>query len=293
VTTRIAINGFGRIGRAVLRSAIEREAELDIVAVNDVTDVDALAHLLRLDTVYGRFAHPVRTLDGAIGVAGRRIKVRADHDSGALPPWGELGVDVVIEATGRFRTRADAARHIEAGARKVILSAPAKGPEPADANLVLGVNFDEIYDPGRHHIVSNVSCTTNCLAPVAKVLQDSVGIRHGLMTTIHAYTADQRLLDAPHKDLRRARAAAVNLVPTSTGAAKALGLVMPELDGRLNGYAVRAPIPTGSIVDLTVEVERATTTAEINAAFAERATSDTLAGILAYSEEPLVSSDIV
>jgi glyceraldehyde 3-phosphate dehydrogenase len=293
MTTRIAINGFGRIGRAVLRSAIERDAELDIVAVNDITDSDALAHLLRLDSVYGRFAHPVGTLDGAIEVAGRRIKVLTDHGSGALPPWGELGVDVVIEATGRFRTRADAARHIEAGARKVILSAPAKGPEPADANLVLGVNFEEVYDPELHHIVSNVSCTTNCLAPVAKVLHESVGIRHGLMTTIHAYTADQRLLDAPHKDLRRARGAAVNLIPTSTGAAHALGLVIPELDGRLNGFAVRAPIPTGSIVDLTVEVERATTTAEINAAFAARATSGALAGILAYSDEPLVSADIV
>jgi glyceraldehyde 3-phosphate dehydrogenase len=293
MTTRIAINGFGRIGRAVLRSAIERDADLDVVAVTDVTDTDAIAQLLRLDSVYGRFAHPVRTLDGAIDVAGRRIKVLTDDGSDTLPPWGELGVDVVIEATGRFRTRADAARHIEAGARKVILSAPAKGPEPADANLVLGVNVDAVYDPERHHIVSNVSCTTNCLAPVAKVLHESVGIRHGLMTTIHAYTADQRLLDAPHKDLRRARAAAINLIPTSTGAAHALGLVIPELDGRLNGFAVRAPIPTGSIVDLTVEVERATTTAEINAAFAEQATRGTLAGILAYSEEPLVSADIV
>jgi glyceraldehyde 3-phosphate dehydrogenase len=293
MTTRIAINGFGRIGRAVLRSAIEREVELEVIAVNDVTDVDTLAHLLSLDSVYGRFAYPVAALDGAIEVAGRRIKIFTDDGSGALPPWGELGADVVIEATGRFRTRADAARHLEAGARKVILSAPAKGPEPADANLVLGVNFDEVYDPELHDIVSNVSCTTNCLAPVAKVLHESVGIRHGLMTTIHAYTADQRLLDAPHKDLRRARAAAINLIPTSTGAANALGLIIPELDGRLNGFAVRAPIPTGSIVDLTVEVERATTTAEINAAFAERATIGTLAGILAYSEEPLVSADIV
>jgi glyceraldehyde 3-phosphate dehydrogenase len=290
--TRVAINGFGRIGRAVLRSAIERDADLDIVAVNDVADADTLAHLLTLDSVYGRFGHPVRALDGALEVRGRRIQVLTGRDPRELP-WEELGADVVIEATGRFRTRADAARHLEAGARKVILSAPAKGPEPVDANLVVGVNFDEVYDPERHHIVSNASCTTNCLAPVAKVLHESVGVRHGLMTAIHAYTADQRLLDAPHKDLRRARAAAINLVPTSTGAANALGLVIPELDGRLNGFAIRVPIPTGSIVDLTVEVERATTALEINAAFAERAASGSLVGVLAYSEEPLVSADIV
>ena len=290
--TRVAINGLGRIGRAVLRSAIERESELDFVAVNDVADADTLAHLLTLDSVYGRFPHRVRVEKEAILVAGRRIAVLAERDPRALP-WGELGADVVIEATGRFRTRADAALHIEAGARKVILSAPAKGREPVDANLMLGVNFDEVYDPAHHHIVSNASCTTNCLAAVAKVLHDTVGIRHGLMTTIHAYTADQRLLDAPHKDLRRARAAGVNLIPTSTGAATALGLVIPELDGRLNGYAVRVPIPTGSLVDLTVEAERDTTIAEINAAFAERAAGGPLAGILAYSEEPIVSTDIV
>jgi glyceraldehyde 3-phosphate dehydrogenase len=293
MSTRVAINGFGRIGRAVLRAAIERNAELEVVAVNDVADADTLAHLLTLDSVYGRFAHPVRTENGALVVGDRRIEVLAERDPGALVPWDALGADVVIEATGRFRTRADAARHIAGGARKAILSAPAKGPEPADATLVLGVNFDEVYDPARHHIVSNASCTTNCLAPVAKVLHETVGIRHGLMTTIHAYTADQRLLDAPHKDLRRARAAATNLIPTSTGAAKALGLVIPELDGRLNGFAVRVPIPTGSRVDLTVEVERATTVAEINAAFAERAAGGALAGILAYSEEPIVSADIV
>ncbi len=293
MSTRVAINGFGRIGRAVLRSAIERNAELDIIAVNDVADADTLAHLLTLDSVYGRFAHRVRTDNGALVVAGRRIDVLAQPDPGALLPWHALGADVVIEATGRFRTRADAARHIEAGARKVILSAPAKGSEPVDANLVLGVNVDEIYNPERHHIVSNASCTTNCLAPVAKVLHEAVGIRHGLMTTIHAYTADQRLLDAPHTDLRRARAAAVNLIPTSTGAATALGLVIPELEGRLNGYAVRVPIPTGSLVDLTVEVERPTTVAEINAAFAKRAQGGALAGILNYSEEPIVSADIV
>jgi glyceraldehyde 3-phosphate dehydrogenase len=292
MSTRVAINGFGRIGRAVLRSAIEREAELDFVAVNDVADADALVHLLRLDSVYGRFAHPVRAENGALVVAGRRTEVLAESDPRALLPWDELGAEVVIEATGRFRTRADAALHIEAGARKVILSAPAKGPDPVDANVVLGVNFDAVYDPERHHIVSNASCTTNCLAVVANVLHETVGIRHGLMTTIHAYTADQRLLDAPHNDLRRARAAGVSLIPTSTGAAAAIGLVIPELEGRLNGYAVRVPIPTGSLVDLTVEVER-TTVAEINAAFAEHAARGALAGILTYSEEPIVSADIV
>jgi len=291
MSTRVAINGFGRIGRAFLRSAIERNADLEVVAVHDVAGAEVLAHLLERDSVYGRFAHPVEVEHGGLVVAGRRIHVVEEEDRG--PSWGDLGADVVIEASGRFRTRAAAARHIEAGARKVIVSAPIKGPEPADADLVLGVNFDAVYDPERHHVVSNVSCTTNCLAPVAKVLHETVGIRHGLMTTIHAYTADQQLLDAPHKDLRRARAAAINLVPTSTGAAKALGLVIPELEGRLNGFAVRVPVPTGSLVDLTVEAEQATTAAEVNAAFAERATSGALAGILAYSEEPIVSSDIV
>ena len=290
--TRVAINGFGRIGRAVLRIAHEREADIEIVAVNDITDVATLAHLLARDSVYGRFPAPVTARDGALDVAGREI-VALTGQAPADLPWADLGVDVVIEATGRFRTRADAQRHLDAGARKVILSAPAKGAEPADANVVLGVNFHEAYDPARHHIITNASCTTNCLAPVAKVLHETVGIRHGLMTTIHAYTADQRLLDAPHKDLRRARAAGVNLVPTSTGAAKALGLVIPELAGRLNGFAVRVPIPTGSLVDLTIEAERATSVEEINAAFAAGAAGGPLAGVLAYSEEPLVSSDIV
>jgi glyceraldehyde 3-phosphate dehydrogenase len=290
--TRVAINGFGRIGRAVMRSAIERGADVEIVAVNDVADAATLASLLKRDSVYGRFGHPVAARDGRLLVGDRRIRVLAERDPGALP-WAQLGADVVIEATGRFRTRAHAIGHLEAGARKVILSAPAKGPEPADADLVLGVNFEEVYDPARHHIVTNASCTTNCLAPVAKVLHETVGIRHGLMTTIHAYTADQSLLDAPHKDLRRARAAAVNLVPTSTGAAKALGLVIPELDGRLNGFAVRVPVPTGSLVDLTIEAERPTTAAEINAAFADRAARAPLAGIIDYSDEPIVSADIV
>jgi glyceraldehyde 3-phosphate dehydrogenase len=276
----------------VLRSAFEREADIQIVAVNDVTDAATLAQLLARDSVYGRFPAAVRADNGVIAVDDREVLALAERDPSSLP-WRELDVDVVIEATGRFRTRADAQRHIDAGAAKVILSAPAKGSEPVDANLVLGVNFDEVYDPERHHIVTNASCTTNCLAPVAKVLHETVGIRHGLMTTIHAYTADQQLLDAPHKDLRRARAAAVNLVPTSTGAAKALGLVIPELAGRLNGFAVRVPVPTGSLVDLTIEAERATTAEEINAAFAARSSVAPLAGVLGYSEEPLVSSDIV
>ena len=290
--TRVAINGFGRIGRAVLRIAHEREADIEIVAVNDITDVSTLAYLLTRDSVYGRFPAPVTVRDGAIDVAGREILALSGGDPAELP-WADLDVDVVIEATGRFRTRADAQRHLDAGARKVILSAPAKGAEPADANVVLGVNFHEAYDPARDHIITNASCTTNCLAPVAKILHETVGIRHGLMTTVHAYTADQRLLDAPHKDLRRARAAGVNLVPTSTGAAKTLGLVIPELAGRLNGFAVRVPIPTGSLVDLTIEAERATSVEEINAAFAAGAAGGPLAGVLAYSEEPLVSSDIV
>jgi glyceraldehyde 3-phosphate dehydrogenase (phosphorylating) len=290
--TRVAINGFGRIGRAVLRAAHEREADIEIVAVNDVADAATLAQLLARDSIYGRFPGAVAARDGALEIDGREIAALAGADPAALP-WADLGVDVVIEATGRFRTRADAQRHLDAGARKVILSAPAKGAEPADANLVLGVNFHEVYDPGLHHIVTNASCTTNCLAPVAKVLHETVGIRHGLMTTVHAYTADQRLLDAPHKDPRRARAAAVNLVPTSTGAAKALGLVIPELAGRLNGFAIRVPVPTGSLVDLTIEADRPTTAEEINAAVAARAAVAPLAGVLAYSEDPIVSSDIV
>ena len=289
--TRIAINGFGRIGRAVVRAAYERQADITVVAVNDVADPHTLAALLARDSVYGRFPGTVGTHDGFIDVDRHGIIASAHRDPADLP-WAEYDIDVVIEATGRFRTRPEAAKHLEAGARKVILSAPMKGDEPADANLVLGVN-DDAYDPEHHHIVTNASCTTNCLAPIAKVLHDTVGIRHGVMTTIHAYTADQNLLDAPHKDLRRARAAALSLVPTSTGAAKAIGLVIPELAGRLQGYAVRVPTPTGSIVDLTVEVERPTRVAEINGAFAAHADTGAFAGILAYSEEPLVSVDIV
>jgi glyceraldehyde 3-phosphate dehydrogenase len=226
MSTRVAINGFGRIGRNFLRAAHQHEADLEIVAVNDVTDAATLAQLLAFDSVYGRFPAPVRAENGGMIVNDQSVKVFAERDPAALP-WSELGVDVVIESTGIFRTRAAAAKHLDAGADKVIVTAPMSGTEPADANVVLGVNFDRVYDPERHDIVTNASCTTNCLAPVARVLHDAVGIRHGLMTTIHAYTSDQNLLDGPHTDLRRARAAAINLVPTSTGAAKALGLVIP------------------------------------------------------------------
>ncbi|MGA9860375.1 MAG: type I glyceraldehyde-3-phosphate dehydrogenase [Solirubrobacteraceae bacterium] len=289
---RVAINGFGRVGRCFMRAAHEQSADLEVVAVNDLTDAATLAQLLKYDSVYGRFPGEVRAEPDAISVDGVRIPALAQTDPRALP-WGDLEVDVVIESTGRFRTRPAAAQHLEAGAHKVIISAPAKGEQPADATVVLGVNFAEVYDPERHHVISNASCTTNCLAPVAKVLHDSVGIRHGLMTTVHAYTADQNLLDGPHKDLRRARSAAINLVPTSTGAAKALGLVVPELEGRLNGFAVRVPTPTGSLVDLTIEAERPTTVAEINEAFRRVADEGPLAGILQYTEDPIVSSDIV
>jgi glyceraldehyde 3-phosphate dehydrogenase len=289
--TRVAINGFGRIGRAFLRIAHQRQDELEVVAVNDVADATTLAWLLARDTVYGAFGAPVHVDHDAIVVDERRIAVLSERDPAALP-WASLDVDVVIESTGRFRTRVAAAEHLTAGASKVIVSAPIKGATPADADVVLGVNFDAVYDPDRHHVITNASCTTNCLAPVAKILHETVGIDHGQITTIHAYTADQNLLDGPHKDLRRARAAAENLVPTSTGAAKALGLVIPELAGRLNGIAVRVPVPTGSIVDLTVEAERATTAGEVNAAF-EAAAEGAMRGILDYREEPIVSSDIV
>jgi glyceraldehyde 3-phosphate dehydrogenase len=292
MSVRVAINGFGRVGRSVLRAAYEQGADVEVVAVNDLVDAATLAHLLKFDSVYGRFPGEVGADAGDIVIDGARVRTLAQTDALALP-WEELGVDVVIESTGKLRTRAAAAKHLEAGARKVIISAPAKGDEPPDATLVLGVNFDEVYDPEAHHIVSNASCTTNCLAPVAKVLHETVGIKHGQMTTIHAYTADQNLLDGPHKDLRRARAASVNIIPTSTGAAKALGLVIPALAGRLNGFAVRVPMPTGSLVDLTIETERATSVEEINAAFERLADHGALEGILAYTEDPLVSSDIV
>jgi glyceraldehyde 3-phosphate dehydrogenase len=290
--TRVAINGFGRVGRSVLRAAYKQEAPFEIVAVNDITGTATLAHLLRYDSVYGPFPGAVQYADGELVVDGHSIRALAEPELSKLP-WRELGVDVVIESTGRYRTRAAAAQHLEAGAGKVIVSAPGKGPEALDATVVIGVNFEDVYDPERHHIISNASCTTNCLAPVAKVLHETVGIRHGLMTTVHAYTADQNLLDGPHSDLRRARSAALSLVPTSTGAAKALGLVIPELEGRLNGFAIRVPTPTGSLVDLTIEAERPTSVEEINAAFRDAAEHGRLHGILAYTEDPIVSTDIV
>jgi glyceraldehyde 3-phosphate dehydrogenase len=285
---KAGINGFGRIGRNVFRAAHARGADIDWVGVNDITDTQTLAHLLKYDSILGPFPGEVQATESALIVDGKELRVLAERDPAALP-WDDLGAEVVVESTGLFTGRDDAAKHLEAGARKVIISAPAKEP---DVTLALGVN-DDAYDPGSHHVVSNASCTTNCLAPVAKVLHDAVGIEHGVMTTIHAYTADQRLQDAPHKDLRRARAAAINLVPTSTGAAKAIGLVIPELDGRLNGTSVRAPVPNGSVVDLVCSVERPTSVEEVNQAFAERADTGALEGILRYTEDPLVSTDIV
>jgi glyceraldehyde 3-phosphate dehydrogenase len=289
MSVRVGINGFGRIGRNVFRAAQESDADIEIVAVNDITDAGTLGHLLKYDSVFGPFPGTVEVRDGALAIDGRDVKVLAEKDPAALP-WSDLGAEVVIESTGLFTKRDDAARHLEAGAKKVIISAPATEP---DVTVALGVNFDDAYDPDNHHVISNASCTTNCLAPVAKVLHETVGIEHGLMTTIHAYTADQRLQDAPHKDLRRARAAAINLVPASSGAAKAMGLVMPELQGKLHGFAIRAPVPTGSVVDLTAEVSRETTVDEINDAFRSRADTDGLTGILKYTEDPIVSSDIV
>ncbi len=285
---RVGINGFGRIGRNVFRAAQERGADIEWVAVNDLTDAKTLGHLLKYDSILGPYEGTVEATGTGLVVDGDELKVLAERDPAALP-WGDLGADIVIESTGLFTDRENAAKHLQGGARKVVISAPATGP---DVTVALGVNFDEAYDRDAHDVVSNASCTTNCLAPVAKVLHDTVGIRHGLMTTIHAYTADQRLQDLPHKDLRRARAAAVNLIPTSTGAAKAIGAVVPELDGKLHGFAIRAPIATGSVVDLTVEAERETSVEEINAAFAQRADSGSLEGILAYTEDPIVSSDI-
>jgi glyceraldehyde 3-phosphate dehydrogenase len=288
MAVRAAINGFGRTGRAAFRAAVESGADIEWVAFNDVADPEMLAHLLKYDTVYGPFDGTVEVLEGALVVNDARIETLTVSDPAALP-WAELGVEVVIESSGRFRARADAEKHLEAGASKVIVSAPAKEP---DVTVALGVNF-ETYDPELHRIISNASCTTNCLAPVAKVLHEGLGIRHGVMTTVHAYTGDQQLLDGPHKDYRRARAAAANLVPTSTGAAKAIGLVVPALAGKLQGFAVRVPLPTGSLVDLTVEMERRTSVEEVNAVIEQRADRGELSGILRYSEEPLVSSDIV
>ncbi len=285
---KAGINGFGRIGRNVFRAAHALGADIDWVGVNDITDTKTLAHLLKYDTILGPFPGEVGHTDDSLVVDGDELRVFAERDPAALP-WADTGAEVVIESTGLFTKRADAAKHLEAGAKKVIITAPAGEP---DVTLALGVN-DDAYDPDSHDVISNASCTTNCLAPVARVLHDAVGIERGIMTTIHAYTADQRLQDAPHKDLRRARAAAANLVPTSTGAAKAIGLVIPELDGKLNGIAVRAPVITGSVIDLVCEVSRATTPEEVNSAFAEKADTGRLEGILKYNEDPIVSSDII
>jgi glyceraldehyde 3-phosphate dehydrogenase len=288
MAVKVGINGFGRIGRNLYRAAKAAGADLDFVAVNDLTDAGTLAHLLKYDSVLGRFPGEVELRGEAIVADGDELQVLSERDPAALP-WSELGADVVIESTGLFTKREGAAKHLEAGAKKVIISAPATDP---DVTVALGVNFDTAYDPEQHHIISNASCTTNCLAPIAKVLNDTVGIDRGLMTTIHAYTADQRLQDLPHKDLRRARAAAINLIPTSTGAAKAIGVVLPELEGKLNGIAVRAPVATGSVVDLVFDAGRETSAEELNAAMKEAAEGP-LEGILAYTEDPIVSTDIV
>jgi glyceraldehyde 3-phosphate dehydrogenase len=292
MSIRVGINGFGRIGRNAFRAAQARAdaSAIEWVAVNDLTDARTLAHLLAYDSTLGPYPGRVSARgERAIEVDSHELAVFAERDPAALP-WGDLGVDVVIESTGLFTDRESAAKHLAQGAKKVIISAVASDP---DATVVLGVNFDEVYDPSRDHIISNASCTTNCLAPVAKVVNDTVGIAHGLMTTIHAYTADQRLQDLPHKDLRRARAAAINLIPASTGAAKAIGLVIPELQGRLDGFAVRAPVPVGSVVDLTVECSRATTVDEVNEALKFASESPPLAGVMAYTVDPIVSTDVI
>jgi glyceraldehyde 3-phosphate dehydrogenase len=289
MSVRVGINGFGRIGRNVFRAAQAQQADIEWVGVNDLTDAETLGHLLKYDSILGPYPGTVEVTGTGLVVDGAELRVLAERDPAALP-WGELGADVVIESTGLFTDRENAAKHLAGGAKKVVISAPASGP---DVTVAMGVNFPDAYDRDAHEVISNASCTTNCLAPVAMVLHEAIGIKHGLMTTIHAYTADQRLQDLPHKDLRRARAAAINLIPTSTGAAKAIGLVIPELDGKLHGFSIRAPLPTGSVVDLTVETERATTVEEVNAAFKERADTGPLEGILAYTDEPLVSSDII
>ncbi|WP_055482193.1 type I glyceraldehyde-3-phosphate dehydrogenase [Sphaerimonospora mesophila] len=287
MSIRVGVNGFGRIGRNFWRAVAASGKDIEIVAVNDLTDNATLAHLLKYDSILGRLPYEVKASADEITVDGKAIKAFAERDPAKLP-WGDLGVDVVVESTGLFTDATKAKVHAENGARKVIISAPAKNE---DVTVVMGVNHDK-YDPAAHTIISNASCTTNCLAPMAKVINDTFGIEKGLMTTIHAYTQDQNLQDGPHKDLRRARAAALNIVPTSTGAAKAIGLVLPELKGRLDGYALRVPIPTGSATDLTVEVKRETTAEEVNAALKAAAEGE-LKGFLTYTEDPIVSSDIV
>ena len=287
MSVKIGINGFGRIGRNYLRAALAQGSKLDIVAVNDLSDTKSLATLLKYDSITGRLAADVTYDDTNVIVNGKKIKVLAERDPAALP-WGELGVDIVIESTGRFTDAADAKKHLDAGAKKVLISAPGTG---VDGTFVMGVNHTT-YDAANDHIISNASCTTNCLAPLAKVFNDEFGIENGLMTTVHAYTADQNLQDGPHSDLRRARAAALNIVPSSTGAAKAIGEVLPELKGKLDGYALRVPVPTGSITDLTLVSKKTVTVEEIKAAY-KKAAEGSLKGILEYTEDPIVSSDIV
>ena len=287
MTVRVGVNGFGRIGRNFWRAVDSLDHDIEIVAVNDLTDTKTLAHLLKYDSILGKLPYEVTAGDGVITVDGKDIKVLSNRDPGSLP-WADLGVDVVIESTGFFTKAADAGKHISAGAKKVIISAPANDE---DLTVVVGVNDDK-YD-GSQNILSNASCTTNCVAPMAKVLHENFGIVKGLMTTIHAYTNDQVILDFPHKDLRRARAAAINIIPTTTGAAKATALVLPELKGKLHGYALRVPVPTGSVTDLTVELEKSTTVDEVNAAFKAASESGSLKGRLVYSTDPIVSTDIV
>jgi glyceraldehyde 3-phosphate dehydrogenase len=287
MAVQAGINGFGRIGRNLYRAAHAAGADIDWVGVNDLFDTKTLAHLLKYDSILGPFPGTVEHTDDALVVDGKELKVFAEKDPAALP-WGDVGADVVIESTGHFTDRAGASKHLDGGAKKVIISAPATDP---DVTIVLGVN-DDAYDPEQHNIISNASCTTNCLAPVAKALHDAVGIEHGVMTTIHAYTADQRLQDMPHKDLRRARAAALNLIPTSTGAAKAIGLVIPELQGKLNGIAVRAPVATGSVVDLVFTAAKDTSVEEVNEAV-RSAADGSMQGFLQYTDDPIVSTDIV
>jgi glyceraldehyde 3-phosphate dehydrogenase len=287
VAIRVGINGFGRIGRNFFRAVLASGADIEIVGVNDLTDNATLAHLLRYDSILGRLPHEVKAGETEISVAGKSFAVTAERDPAALP-WAELGADIVVESTGIFTKAAAAGKHLEAGAKKVIISAPASDE---DITIVMGVNHDA-YDPAAHHIISNASCTTNCVAPMAKVMMDNFGIERGLMTTIHAYTNDQVILDFPHKDLRRARAAALNIIPTSTGAAKATSLVLPELKGKLDGIAMRVPVPTGSVTDLVLTLSRETTKDEVNAAFQDAA-NGALRGYLDYTEDPIVSSDIV
>jgi glyceraldehyde 3-phosphate dehydrogenase len=288
MSVRVAINGFGRIGRNVFRAARERGSGFEIVAVNDLTSAATLAHLLRYDSVHGKYPDEIETADEGLVVAGKKVAVLSERDPASLP-WADMGVEIVVESTGFFTKREGAAKHLDAGARKVVISAPATEP---DITICIGVN-DQLYDPDNHHVISNASCTTNCLAPLAKVLLDSFGLQRGFMTTTHAYTNDQMILDLPHSDLRRARAAAINVIPTSTGAAKAIGFVIPELKGKLDGMSMRVPVPDGSVTDLVAVLGRDVTRDEVNQAFASAADTGSMEGILQYTSDPLVSSDIV